>query len=91
MKNQYLFLALGLLLMACNPIEPAQPPTPTPGDNPGDTTPVIIPDPEGTIYYTETDELFVNPERGFYIQTYYESDSLDKVCTLASVQSAREK
>ena len=89
MKKQYLFMALGLLLMACKPIEPT--PTPNPGENPGDTTPVIIPDPEGTIYYTETDELFTNPERGFYIQTYYESDSLGKVCTLASVQNAREK
>ena len=89
MKKQYLFMALGLLLMACKPVEPT--PTPNPGENPGDTTPVIIPDPEGTIYYTETDELFTNPERGFYIQTYYESDSLGKVCTLASVQSAREK
>ena len=65
MKKQYLFMALGLLLMACKPIEPT--PTPNPGENPGDTTPVIIPDPEGTIYYTETDELFTNPERGFYL------------------------
>ncbi len=92
MKKQYLLLAMGLLLMACKPNEPTQPtPGDTPGDTPADTTPVIIPDPEGTIYYTETDELFANPERGFYVQTYYESDSLEKVCTLASVQSARER
>lgn len=80
MKKQYILLALGLLFMACKP-KPEEP----------IVNPEPEPDPEGTIYYTETDELFANPERGFYIQTYYESDSLQKVCTLSSVDNAREK
>ena len=75
MKNKYFILAFASLLIACK------------GNDP---TPVE-PDPEGTIYFTETDDLFANPERGFYVQTYYESDSLEKVCSLASVETAREK
>ena len=34
------------------------------------------PDPENTIYYTESNEIFANPERGFLMQTYYESNDL---------------
>lgn len=34
------------------------------------------PDPEGTIYYTESNDIFANPERGFLIQSYYESNDL---------------
>lgn len=34
-------------------------------------------DPEGTLYFTETDELFPNPERGFHSQTYYKSSDLN--------------
>lgn len=36
-------------------------------------------DPEGTIYFEESDEIFANPERGFLIQTYYESSDLNKI------------
>ena len=62
MKQYILFLSLiALMLVGCvNP-------TPEP-------EPVL--DPEGTVYYTESDEIIANPERGFLIQTYYESNNL---------------
>ena len=81
MKKQYLILLAALLLCACKN-----------GNNDPTTEPTPVePDPEGTIYFTETDELIANPERGLYVQTYYESDSLENVCTLSSVETAREK
>lgn len=85
MKNQYLFLAFGLLLMACKPVEPT--PTPTPGD----TTPVVIPDPEWTIYYNETDEQMANPERGFYVQKYYTTANMEEVASVDAIKSSRER
>lgn len=93
MKKQYLIFALILAFVACkgNKVNEPTPADPSEKDTTVVPVPVPDPDPEGTIYFTETDELFTNPERGFYIQTYYESDSLGKVCTLASVQNAREK
>ena len=85
MKKQYLILLATLLFCACknSTNDPTTDPTPEP-------TPVV-PDPEGTIYFTETDELIANPERGLYVQTYYESDSLENVCSLSSVETVREK
>ena len=85
MKTQYLFLAFGLLLAACKPMEPAQP---TP--NPQDTTPAVIPDPEWTIYYNETDEQMANPERGFYVQKYYTTANIDEVASVDAIRSSRE-
>ena len=82
MKNKYLIFAFALLLIGCKTESSV---IPVPPDPP------VEPDPEGTLYFKATDELFANPERGFYVQTYYESDSLEKVCTLASVKTAREK
>ena len=67
MKQSLFFLSLiSLILVGCNP-------TPTPEPEPQD--------PEGTIYYTESNEVFANPERGFLVQTYYESSDLSKVLT----------
>lgn len=43
------------------------------------------PDPEGTIYFTESDEVFANPERGFLIQTYYESNNLTSQSNVNSI------
>ena len=73
MKQYILFLSLiALMFVGC--VNPTPEPNPTP--QPGDTLPQSQPDPEGTIYYTESDEIFANPERGFLIQTYYESSDL---------------
>ncbi len=46
-------------------------------------------DPEGTIYYTETDELFPNPERGFFSQTYYTSGDLNAQANATIVSNNR--
>ena len=46
-------------------------------------------DPEGTIYYTETDELFANPERGLYKQIYYTSKDLSEVLNSSAVKNSR--
>ena len=63
MKRNLLFATLlSLLFIACTH------PCPVCGADPC-TCPE--PDPEGTIYYTETDEIFANPERGFLQQVYY--------------------
>ena len=48
------------------------------------------PDPLGTIYFTETDEQMANPERGFYIQKYYETNDLADTVSLSAVTVARE-
>lgn len=88
MKTQYLFLAVGLLFMACKPIEPN---SPTPNPTPEDSTPVVIPDPEGTIYFTETDEQIANPERGFYVQKYYTTANLEEVASIDAIKTSREK
>lgn len=88
MKTQYLFLAVGLLFMACKPIEPN---SPTPNPTPEDSTPVVIPDPEGTIYFTETDEQMANPERGFYVQKYYTTANLEEVASIDAIKTSREK
>ena len=46
-------------------------------------------DPEGTIYYTETDELFPNPERGFHSQIYYTSADLNKHAIATGINQNR--
>lgn len=48
------------------------------------------PDPAGTIRFTETDELFTNPERGWYIQKYYTSKDLNDHMTLNGLKISRE-
>ena len=52
-------------------------------------TPTPEPDPEGTIYYTESDEIFANPERGFLVQVYYESSDLNSKANAKSIKSNR--
>ena len=49
----------------------------------------VKPDPKGTIYFTETDEIFANPERGFLVQAYYESSNLTKKTNLNVVKTNR--
>ncbi len=46
-------------------------------------------DPEGTIYYTESEEVFANPERGFYVQVTTQSDDIRATST-GSLRSMRE-
>ncbi len=90
MKNKYLIFALALLFVACkgnDPTPEATPPT-------QDTTivpPVPDPDPEGTIYFTETEELIANPERGLYVQKYYESNDLTSVADANAIANTREQ
>jgi hypothetical protein len=47
------------------------------------------PDPQGTIYFSETDENFANPERGFLVQAYYESNDLSKKTNLNVIKTNR--
>ena len=85
MKKQFLFMALPLLLIACKGNEP------TPVEPAPDDTTVVVPDPEGTLYFTETDEQIANPERGFYVQKYYESNNLDEVLDADAAINIRER
>lgn len=47
-------------------------------------------DPQGTIYYTESDEIFANPERGFHSQTYYTSKDINAHATAHTISLNRE-
>ena len=88
MKIKYLFFAFALFFVACKGNDPSSAVIP-PTQDTTVTPPVPDPDPEGTIYFTETDELMANPERGFYIQKYYESDSIEDVLSPTTVEKAR--
>ena len=89
MKQYILFLSLiALVFVGC--VNPTPEPEPNPTPQPGDTLPQSHPDPVGTIYYTESDEIFANPERGFLMQTYYESGDLSKSLTSNVVQTNRK-
>lgn len=88
MKNKYMIFALALLLFACKGNDPTPEPTP-PTQDTTVVPPVPDPDPEGTIYFTENEEIIANPERGLYIQKYYESDSINDVVALTTVEKAR--
>jgi len=46
-------------------------------------------DPPGTYRYTETNEEFCNPERGFFIQQYFKSSDLTEELTVSRIQNAR--
>lgn len=46
-------------------------------------------DPEGTLYYTESDEIFANPERGLYAHVSYKSSDLSKHASAATIASVR--
>ena len=49
------------------------------------------PEPKGdTITFTETEELFANPERGWYVQKYYTSGDLNDHMTLNGLKISRE-
>ena len=52
--------------------------------------PAPVPDPEGTIYYTESNEIFPNPERGFLAQIYYKSDNTQTSAQVAVIQGNRK-
>ncbi len=74
------FLPLTLLLIApfltaCNTNSPS-----TPEEK----------DPEGTIYYTESSEIFPNPERGFYAHVSYTSADLSTHASAATLSSVRK-
>lgn len=79
-RSLFLYLSLGsivALLGACN--TPSNPDEPQP-----------VKDKEGTIYYTESDDLFPNPERGMYTQINYDSENLTKTLAESSLQALRE-
>ena len=48
------------------------------------------PDPANTVYFTESDEIIANPERGFLVQVYYESNDINKTASAKSIQNNRE-
>lgn len=77
MKQYILFLSLiALMFVGC--VNPTPEPEPEL-------------DPEGTIYYTESDEIFANPERGFLIQTYYESNNLNSQANVNAIIKNRNQ
>ena len=80
-QNLLLFSIISLLFFACTN------PCPVCNEDPC-TCPE--PDPEGTIYYTETQDLFPNPERGFLQQLYYESNNLKSQLSADAIQRNRE-
>mgnify|MGYP003442437414 FL=1 len=85
MKHNLLLLSIiSLLFFACTNPCPVCDQDPCVCD-----TVVTVPDPEGTIYFTESDEIIANPERGFLIQTYYESGDLNRTLTPNVVQLNR--
>lgn len=48
-------------------------------------------EPKGTtIPFTETDEIFANPERGFHSQIYYTSADVEKTASASTIISNRE-
>ena len=79
MKQYIFFLSLiALIFVGC--VNPTPEPEPQPE-----------PDPEGTIYYTESDEIFANPERGFLVQTYYESSNLTSQANVNAIIKNRNQ
>lgn len=90
MKNKYVLFLVAVIAIfgSCKPDEP----TSSSGSNSSDTIPSVVPpepDPEGTIYFAATDEQIANPERGFYIQQYYESNNLDTTLSIKDVTNGR--
>ena len=85
MKSKYLIFALALTLFACKGNDPA------PAEQTPDTTVVPVPDPEGTIYFTESEEQIANPERGFYVQKYYTTANIDEVASVDAIKGSRER
>lgn len=82
MKHHLLLLSIiSLFFIACTN------PCPVCG---GDPCTCPEPDPEGTIYFTESDEIIANPERGFLQQIYYESGNLESQASVKSIKSNRE-
>ena len=48
-------------------------------------------EPKGTeITFTESDSIFVNPERGLHVQIYYTSDDLNKHATATTINKNRD-
>ena len=81
MKSKYLIFAFAMMLLACKGNDPT---------SDGSVTPAPVPDPEGTIYFTETEEQMCNPERGFYVQKYYTTEDLVDTVTLETVTNNRD-
>ena len=49
------------------------------------------PEPQGnTITFTESDEIFANPERGLYLQTYYTSADLNSKANASIINYNRK-
>lgn len=56
----------------------------------GNNEPVEVEqDKAGTIYYTESDDLFPNPERGMYTQVNFDSEDLGKTLSENSLRALR--
>ena len=80
-KNILFLVAVIVLFWSCKPEEPTS--------QGGGTTPQPEPDPQGTIYFTATDEQIANPERGLYIQKYYTPVDLEDTVSIATITHNR--
>lgn len=78
MQTKIWIIAFVLLLVACKGNKSSEPDVPE------------VPDPKGTIYFTETDEQMCNPERGFYTQKYYTTADLEDTVSVESIISSRD-
>lgn len=80
--------------VGCVPKNNPTPPEPTPSDT---VTPQPAPQPEPepiqgrVVHYVETDEVFANPERGFYAPQAYTSGALGNKTSPKSLLSARRR
>ena len=81
MRKFFPIALIALLFAACKPQDVPQQPEQK------DTVPSI---PAGAIGFTETDELFANPERGWYIQKYYTSADLNDHVSPNALKISRE-
>ncbi|MCQ2347628.1 MAG: DUF4832 domain-containing protein [Paludibacteraceae bacterium] len=54
-----------------------------------ETEPAAPTDPEGTVYFTELDSVFPNPEKGFHVQSYFSSQDLSKRASAKSMITER--
>ena len=83
MRKLFPIALCALLFAACTPKNTPD----TPGGK--DTIPDTIPDPIGTIRFTESDSIIPNPERGLFSQTYFTSADLETHANATVINNMR--